>query len=307
MAVIEPNRAGSSREDAIAFGDASAPMIGVVAGDARTASVAVLIVPGGAQNRCGSGRRFVRLARALAERGIPSLRFDYAGMGDSSGPLPHFESAGRDLGVAVDALLQAFPGVRGVVAWGLCDGATAAMLHAAIDPRIVGVVALNPWARTDAGRSAALVRTYYRDRLTSRAFWAQLIRGEVAVVRAGRSALTHLLRSARGDPGAPAGTDRTQALARRLTDRERPLPDRIDDALNNRAFPVLALVSRSDLTGAEFEATVRARGHVDSDRVALVSIEAGDHSLSREADWAFAVEQTVRFVASLASEAPRAG
>ena len=45
----------------------------------------VLIVVGGPQYRVGSHRQFVLLARFLAGRSIPVLRFDYRGMGDSEG------------------------------------------------------------------------------------------------------------------------------------------------------------------------------------------------------------------------------
>ena len=44
----------------------------------------LLIVVGGPQYRVGSHRQFVLLARNLSIAGIPVMRFDYRGMGDSS-------------------------------------------------------------------------------------------------------------------------------------------------------------------------------------------------------------------------------
>ena len=40
-----------------------------------------------------------------------------------------FESVSADIGAAIDALLAACPGVRRVVLWGLCDGASASLLY----------------------------------------------------------------------------------------------------------------------------------------------------------------------------------
>ena len=57
----------------------------------------VLIVVGGPQYRVGSHRQFTLLARHLAEHGIPVMRFDYRGMGDSEGDRRTFENLEDDL------------------------------------------------------------------------------------------------------------------------------------------------------------------------------------------------------------------
>jgi exosortase A-associated hydrolase 1 len=290
-------------EEVLRFGDAGTELVGILARPRTVPTLGVVIVPGGAQNRAGSARQFVSLSRALAGAGIAALRFDYRGMGDSAGPLPVFEAAGDDIGRAVDALHSACPTIRTFVAWGLCDGATAAILRAACDVRIAGIVGINPWARSPAGHSAALVSTYYRDRLVSRAFWGRVMRGEVAVWSSLTGAVRHVRAAMRASAPARvhAGPDMApDDLPARLADRARPLPARIHEALAARPLPLLAFVSPGDLTGTEFEALMRERGVLARPGIEIVQMDRGDHSLSRREDWDIAVARTIRWVLGLA-------
>ena len=109
---------------------------------------AVLVVVGGPQYRAGSHRQFTLLARSLAMNGVAAMRFDYRGMGDSEGAERAFGDVQDDIAAAIDAFMAAAPGVREIVLWGLCDGASAAMMYAPLDARVSGVVLLNPWIRT---------------------------------------------------------------------------------------------------------------------------------------------------------------
>ncbi|MEO6566032.1 MAG: alpha/beta fold hydrolase, partial [Casimicrobiaceae bacterium] len=81
-----------------------------------------MIVVGGPQYRVGSHRQFALLARALARVGIPALRFDYRGMGDSEGDRRSFDEIDADIAAAIDTLCREAHLAR-VVLWGLCDGA----------------------------------------------------------------------------------------------------------------------------------------------------------------------------------------
>ena len=89
------------------------------------------------------------MARALAAAGYPVLRFDVRGMGDSSGPLHDFLDQTPDVAAAIEALCRE-AGVQRVMLWGLCDGASAALLylHERPDPRVAGLCLLNPWVRS---------------------------------------------------------------------------------------------------------------------------------------------------------------
>src|SRR6185295_1875345 len=112
-------------------------LIGIIAVPEPPARVGVLVVVGGPQYRAGAHRQFVYLSRRLAAAGIPAMRFDYRGMGDSTGAARTFEDCGPDIAAAIDALRANCPAVARVVLWGLCDAASASLdyWHSARDPR----------------------------------------------------------------------------------------------------------------------------------------------------------------------------
>ena len=154
-------------------------LLGIVAAPPAPAEVGVLVIVGGPQYRVGSHRQFVLLARALAGAGIACMRFDHRGAGDSSGAMRSFEAIDDDIRAAVDAFLALTPRVTKVVLWGLCDAASAACCYAASDPRVVGLVLLNPWVRTNASEASTYLRHYYGRRLLEPEFWRKVARGEV--------------------------------------------------------------------------------------------------------------------------------
>src|ERR1700694_1316605 len=93
-------------------------LIGVLSPAPVPASRGVLIVVGGPQCRVGSHRQFTLLARHLAERDVPTLRFDCRGMGDSDGEMRTFERVGADIRCAIDRFFASVPGLNDVVIWG---------------------------------------------------------------------------------------------------------------------------------------------------------------------------------------------
>jgi len=237
-----------------------------------SARTAVLVIVGGPQYRVGSHRQFVLLARRLAAAGFPTLRFDYRGMGDSEGPLSDFEAIGEDIGSALDALCSACPDVGRIVVWGLCDGASAALMFATSDPRVAGIVAANPWVRSARSLAVARLRHYYAGRLAQREFWAKLFRGRLDW-RASMPSFAGSVRAARPHPGRSAGADGFQArMARGLASFQGRL---------------LLILSGNDLTAREFaqhtDSLADWRGLLAEPRVRRVEIADADHTFSRRA------------------------
>ena len=186
--------------------DAGARMVGILSLPSAPGSRGVLVVTGGPQYRAGSHRQFTLLACALAARGIPVLRFDVRGMGDSEGAPRDYRAIGDDIGGALACFFDAVPALREVVLWGLCDGATAAACHAAGDARVAALVLLNPWVRSETGLARATLRHYYLPRLLQPAFWRTLARGGLRL-GASLASLRRVAAAARhagADDGQPA-------------------------------------------------------------------------------------------------------
>src|SRR5262245_17270022 len=189
---MDARRGGGMSEAAILFECAGDRLVGIFHPGAPGATRGVVVVVGGPQYRAGSHRQFVALARALAAGGVPVLRFDYRGMGDSEGAHPGFEHVGPDIAAAIAALCAHAPGVREIVVWGLCDAASAALLCAVADPRVKGIVLANPWVRTETSEAQTMLRHYYTERVLSAEFWRKLLGGGVRPLETLRSLGAHV-------------------------------------------------------------------------------------------------------------------
>jgi len=224
-------------------------LLGIVNEPQPCNSRGVLIVVGGPQYRVGSHRQFVLLARALARGGVASMRFDYRGMGDSSGQIRNFEHIGEDIQAAIDRFLVEAPRVKEIVLWGLCDAASASLFYAHRDPRVRGMVLLNPWVRTEAGEAKAYLRYYYVRRLLQKEFWRKALFGKLRILESVRSLLFNISRARAPDPDPQRGLDLHQLL-----------PDRMGRALERFCGKVLLILSGHDLTAQEFMAMAEQDG-----------------------------------------------
>ena len=272
------------REEPVVIACDGTRMIGILTRPPVALGPAVLIVVGGPQYRVGSHRQFALLARALGGAGVASLRFDVRGMGDSEGAMRSFEEIDRDLRTAVDCLTESVPGARGVVIWGLCDAASAALLYAHADRRVTGLVLLNPWVRTAEGEARAMIKNYYARRLVDPALWRQMLRGDLNW----RRALGGVLSSAKTVLHPGAGSDVPEGITRQAA-----LPDRMADGLARFEGRVLIILSGNDLTAQEFEdltkRSPRWHGLLAAPRVSLRRIAEANHTFST-LDWRQRVE-----------------
>jgi len=109
----------------------------------------------GLTHRTGPRRLYVRLARKLAEIGFTSLRVDLAGKGDSFSRqhLTAEQSLMEDFDDII-TVLEARQSQLQLIACGLCSGADDAIRIAPKDPRIVGMVLLDPVCEQDKGFQA---------------------------------------------------------------------------------------------------------------------------------------------------------
>jgi len=267
-------------EHALIFDCEGESLVGILSGVGFAAERGVLIVVGGPQYRVGSHRQFTLLARHLAERGVPALRFDYRGMGDSGGDVRTFERVGADIRCAIDRFFASVPGLKDVVIWGLCDAASAALFYAHQDARVSGLILLNPWVRTEQGVARVRLRDYYVRRLFQASLWQKVARGEFNV-RGAAAALGKLVFDAMGR-GPSSGTVKEWRAG------EASLPDRMADGLRKFHGRVLLILSGDDLTAQEFKDVVarsrRVRRLLEGERITRCHLDEANHTFARR-DW----------------------
>jgi hypothetical protein len=161
-------------ERAITFG-ATGGLVGILSqpdGPPRKGVPAVLMSNVGINHRVGPFRINVDLARALARKGVTSLRFDVSGMGDSETRkgVPEGSDAGiHDLRDAM-AFLEKKAAVTSFVPVGFCSSVDAAHALALADERVRGVCYLEGYAYRTRG-----FWKNYPLRFTERARWERVL------------------------------------------------------------------------------------------------------------------------------------
>jgi dienelactone hydrolase len=159
-------------------------LVGVItkptAASAEDARPMIVILNSGIVHRVGANRMTVQLARALADAGYTTARFDLSGIGDSeprTEALPPLDAALADIREALDSLETARKARRFVLV-GLCSGANHAAIYAGSDDRVIGSVLLEP-----AIPPSLLHHVHHYGRKAVRLeSWLRALRGENALV-----------------------------------------------------------------------------------------------------------------------------
>jgi len=176
------------KEHSITFG-ADAGLVGTIAVPeamgAGRAGLGFLLFNAGVVQRVGPHRINVRLARQLAARGIPSIRFDLAGHGDSArltGQHSFEAQAVVDIRAAMDALGSAVNIDRFAI-FGLCSGAYHGYAAALVDERVAGLLMFDAYRYPTLKTHAYHYLKALRQPLVPRRVYRKLRRGVLGLGR----------------------------------------------------------------------------------------------------------------------------
>lgn len=181
----------------------------------------------GAVRRIGPNRLWVEAARRWAAAGVPSLRIDLDGIGDSDGDDVRFADVRafyrRDLVDAVAAVLDELQS-RGLgehfVLSGLCSGGYWAFQTAVQDVRVSAAVLLNAGALEWDDELVTEREARKVTRLHELDSWRRVLRGDVTKARmravAGACARSVIVRHRRVTPGIDSQLDRLRQTSTSL-------------------------------------------------------------------------------------------
>lgn len=257
----------------IAFAVGPDVLIGVIHKPERSLGQGVLsVVAGGPQYRGGCCRQLVYMARQLAEKGIPVMRFDYRGLGDSAGTYLGFENIEEDLRAALKIFSDTVPELKGVTLWGGCDAASAILINGWKYPIVKRMILGNPFARSQETQ-AAVIRQYYLSRLKDLSFWTKLLKLRVNPIKAVQPFFT------RADSGKKKKPADTQASVSKT-----PFQSRMLEGLANFNGEILLVMSGRSLVSREFDELAKTSKNwqkaIDAARISRVDLPEADQAFS---------------------------
>lgn len=237
--------------------------------DGAPGDTGLVIVSGGNEIRSGPHRSQAELAAAMTARGVPVMRYDRRGIGDSEGENSGWRGSAEDLTAAVRAFRAEVPGVKRIIGYGNCDGASALILfgrQAGFDR----IIAANPWTYDHDGESeaepdeaattpdAAHARAHYLKRLARPgALIGDLLAGRIDFARLGKGLGAVL----KGEQPSVTGARLAEALA-----------DWGDDAA--------VLLAGADRTAIRFDAQMK----LAKARLSPARLADGSHSFAADAE-----------------------
>jgi pimeloyl-ACP methyl ester carboxylesterase len=148
---------------------------------AQTSKPAIVILNTGIVHRVGHHRMYVTMARAFASAGHTVLRFDFSGIGDSerrADRLSPVNACLADIKEVLDSLEERHR-ISQFVLVGLCSGADYAVLYGHTDPRVVGLVLMDP----SIPPTARYYFHYVAQRLWSLRNWVSVATGRSGLLR----------------------------------------------------------------------------------------------------------------------------
>ncbi|MCF7982724.1 MAG: hydrolase 1, exosortase A system-associated [Pseudomonadales bacterium] len=262
-------------EQPVIFKSGLNSLVGIYHHHNVSCSTGVLIVVGGPQYRVGSHRQFVIMARRLSQQGIPVFRFDYKGMGDSEGSVSSFEGIQDDIKSAIDTFFLLSGGMKRVVIWGLCDGASAACLYGHKDKRVGGLILVNPWVTMGSSKAKTYIKYYYFRQLLEMDFWRRLLSGDVNIKKSLKEFANTIKISLTPAKQAKRGE----------VSKERGLQERMLMGIKAFNGDVLTVVSGQDLTAAEFNDLLNTnaqwRSVFEQKNLSRVDFPSADHTFSQ--------------------------
>ena len=268
---------------------------------AAASDVLIVMVNGGAQTKAGSHRLQQQLAWHWQQAGFASLRFDFPGFGDAEGEPGDFINHARYLTELPAELALVFGKPRRLVLFGLCDGATAALLASPmLQPE--AVLLLNPWCRLQQNHARTMLKFYYLRRVLSKEFWQKLLKGQLNV-KASVAALRRFWQAGTNTTNSSAPDARTEVVLAQLS------PDQaVQQAIHNWRQLVLAqqptplhlTLSGADLTAAECAELLKSAGLQQIwQQTERLEIPGANHTLSGEGHCALLIQASVTFLQKL--------
>lgn len=267
-------------------------LIGIVH-EVRQGTVGLVFVVGGNQYRVGSHRLFVDLARRMAGAGYSSLRFDHRGIGDNAGEHAGFESLSEDIETAVASFRTACPTLEKLIAIGLCDGASAALLASRHKKIFDHMVLINPWVHSEVLEARTRIVSYYGTRLRSRTFWKKLLSGELRV----RESVKSLIGYARLWLSRDEDTDLGE------TDFGASFTDAMRNSLAKFNGEMLIALSGQDLVSQQFQQLASIdtawKSALEEDSVSIIKFPQADHTFSSRSEKEKLEEQLLAWCAGI--------
>lgn len=242
----------NAQEIPMVFRCEGSDLIGVVHVPEQVRSRGVLfVVAGGSQYRGGMCRMQLQMARDWAARGVPVMRFDHRGLGDSAGEFKGYSDIEADLRAALKTFRQHVPGMTEVVMWGGCDAASATLINAWKFPEVTGIVLGNPWVHNEKTADKVAIM-HFGQRIRDKDFWLKVIRLQYnplpAMMTLLRSALNPLTKRLAGGSATVTADYKDDPSVHHLV--------RMRNGLQRFKGDMLMLMSGRSLVSQEFDILV---------------------------------------------------